>query len=70
VINRQQRDKHEPMYLAPHIALLVIVTCGIGYVMALAGVQKSALEWRRRHRTCPSCGRAIRARVCDVCTSD
>jgi hypothetical protein len=55
------------MNLDPHIALLGILTCGVGYVMALAGVQKSALEWRRRNRTCPSCGRAIADRVCDSC---
>jgi hypothetical protein len=52
------------MELDPHIALLAVVTMGIGYVMALAGVHKSALEWRRRDRICPSCGRAIKARVC------
>jgi hypothetical protein len=57
------------MHLDPHIALFVILTCGIGYVMALAGVHKSALEWRRRNRICPSCGRAIRARVCETCSS-
>jgi hypothetical protein len=57
------------MHLEPHIALLVIVTCGVGYVMAIAGVQKSALEWRRRQRVCPSCGRAITSRVCETCTS-
>jgi len=57
------------MHLDPQIALLAIVTCGVGYVMALAGVQKSALEWRRRQRICPSCGHAIRARVCESCTA-
>jgi len=56
------------MHLDPHIALFVVLTCGVGYLMALAGVQKSALEWRRR-RTCPSCGRALQARVCKSCTS-
>jgi NADH pyrophosphatase NudC (nudix superfamily) len=32
--------------------------------MAVAGVQKSALEWKRRKRTCPSCGRPIEGRTC------
>jgi len=32
--------------------------------MAIAGVQKNALEWKRRKRTCPSCGRAISGRTC------
>jgi hypothetical protein len=52
------------MYLHLNIATLAVVTTGIGYVMAVAGVHKGALEWRRRRRTCPSCGRAIEARVC------
>jgi hypothetical protein len=52
------------MTIDPHIALLAVVTLGVGYVMALAGVQKSALEWRRRRRVCPSCGRHIETRVC------
>jgi len=52
------------MELDPHIAIITIVTMGVGYVMALAGVHKSALEWRRRDRICPSCGRTIKARVC------
>jgi hypothetical protein len=52
------------MELDPHIAILAVVTMGVGYVMMLAGVHKSALEWRRRARTCPSCGRTIQARVC------
>jgi hypothetical protein len=51
------------------IALLAALTLGIGYVMALAGVQKSALEWRRRRRTCPSCGREIVARTCRCASS-
>jgi NADH pyrophosphatase NudC (nudix superfamily) len=52
------------MELDPNIAFFAIVTMGVGYAMALAGVHKSALEWRRRDRICPSCGHAIKARVC------
>jgi hypothetical protein len=52
------------MEFDPHIAVFAVVTMGVGYVMALAGVHKSALEWRSKGRTCPSCGRAIKARVC------
>ncbi len=52
------------MALNHHLALIGIVTCGVGYFMALAGIHKSALEWRRRRRRCPSCGREIVARVC------
>ena len=52
------------MELDPQIALFAVVTMGVGYLMAIAGVHKSALEWRRRGRTCPSCGRTIHSRVC------
>lgn len=50
-----------------HIAMLVIVTLGIGWVMTSAGLQKSALEWRQRRRVCPSCGHQMHARVCPHC---
>jgi hypothetical protein len=33
--------------------------------MATAGVQKSALEWKRRRRICPSCGHEAAACICD-----
>ena len=55
------------MHLDPNIASLAVITCGIGYLMTLAGLGKSALELRRRSRTCPSCGRHIQARVCRAC---
>ena len=53
----------------PHIALLGMTTLVVGYLMAAAGIQKSALEWRRRRRTCPSCGRHIEARICAGCSA-
>jgi hypothetical protein len=47
----------------------VFVACsGAAFLMALAGVQKNALEWRRKKRSCPSCGRRIEARVCARCS--
>jgi NADH pyrophosphatase NudC (nudix superfamily) len=52
------------MELDPNIATVAIVTMAVGYLMALAGIHKSALEWRRRQRICPSCGRPIVARAC------
>jgi formate dehydrogenase maturation protein FdhE len=52
-----------------HTALLVILTLAIGWMMMQAGMQKSALERKRRRRICPSCGREMRARVCATCTS-
>jgi hypothetical protein len=57
------------MQLQSHIALLGVVTCGIGYLMTVAGLSKNALELKRRQRVCPSCGRAIQSRVCRACTS-
>jgi hypothetical protein len=50
--------------LDPHVITLAVATLGAGWLMALAGLQKSALEWRKRKRVCPSCGRQIRDRVC------
>jgi hypothetical protein len=57
------------MHVHTNIALVATVTCGIGYLMTVAGLGKGALERRRRQRVCPSCGRQIQARVCGACTS-
>jgi hypothetical protein len=48
---------------------IAIATLGAGWLMTLAGLQKSALEWRKRRRVCPSCGREIHARVCAACAA-
>jgi len=55
------------MTFAPHLATLVIATLAIGWLMTIAGLQKSALELKRRRRICPSCGRRIDARTCSTC---
>ena len=55
------------MELDPNIAILAAVSWAVGYLMTVAGVGKSALEWKRRRRVCPSCGRLIDARVCRAC---
>jgi hypothetical protein len=52
------------MAIDPHIVVLGIVTIVVGYFMLLAGVDKSALEWKRRRRTCPSCGRDVQRGIC------
>jgi hypothetical protein len=57
------------MTLHMNIAMIVMVTLLAGWLMTIAGVQKSALEWRRRRRICPSCGREIRARCCSTCNA-
>jgi len=43
--------------LDPHTALTAVLAMGVGYVMLYAGVTKNALEWKRKRRVCPSCGR-------------
>ncbi len=52
------------MTVDPHVLVLAVATCGAGWLMTQAGVQKSALEWKRRRRTCPSCGRVLRGARC------
>jgi hypothetical protein len=42
--------------LDPQMALMFVVTSGVGYLMVMSGVSKSMLDWKRR-RSCPSCGR-------------
>jgi hypothetical protein len=55
--------------LTPQLLGMLVATSGVGFLMAMAGLQKHALEWRRRDRSCPACGRRIEARVCAHCTS-
>ena len=50
--------------VTPQLAALVATTSGVALMMLVAGVQKNALEWRRRRRSCPSCGRHIHGRTC------
>jgi hypothetical protein len=46
------------------LATLLVCTTGVGFLMLFTGVKKNALEWRRRRRVCPSCGRVITGRTC------
>jgi NADH pyrophosphatase NudC (nudix superfamily) len=48
----------------PHLMILLVSTAGVGVLMSFAGLQKSALEWKRRRRICPSCGHELRRRHC------
>jgi hypothetical protein len=52
--------------LAPQLVVLIASTTGIGYLMVYSGVGKNALEWKRRRRICPSCGREIHGRTCNA----
>jgi formate dehydrogenase maturation protein FdhE len=55
------------MPLDPHVLIICAVTLAVGWLMAVAGLQKSALELKRRRRICPSCGKQISSRVCTTC---
>ncbi len=56
------------MELDPNIAVLAVLTAG--YLMVVAGVHKSLLEWRRSGRFCPSCGRILETQVCSFCAGN
>ena len=53
--------------LDPHVMSLAVATLGVGWLMAYAGLSKSALELKQRRRICPSCGKHMRAQVCSSC---
>ena len=57
------------MQIDPHLAIAAVTTLGAAWLMTVAGLQKNALERRRRRRVCPSCGREIQARVCASCAA-
>jgi hypothetical protein len=52
------------MVLDPHVAAILAGTSIAGLLMAFSGIQKSALEWKRRRRICPSCGREAKTCLC------
>jgi NADH pyrophosphatase NudC (nudix superfamily) len=51
------------MSFDPHMAVLLSTTAA-GLLMSIAGLRKNGLEWRRRRRICPSCGRELRSSAC------
>jgi NADH pyrophosphatase NudC (nudix superfamily) len=51
--------------MTPQTVLLLASTTGVGFLMVVAGLEKRALEWRRRRRICPGCGRRIPGRICN-----
>ena len=52
--------------ITPEMALLMVSTTAVGYLMVSAGLQKKALEWKQRRRECASCGRPLpRESVCN-----
>ena len=51
--------------ITPDLAVLLVSTMGAGYLMVSAGLQKKALEWKQRRRTCAGCGKYLHGRsVC------
>ncbi len=51
--------------ITPEMAFLMVSTMGVGYLMVSAGLQKRALEWKQRRRTCAGCGKTLPGhRVC------
>jgi hypothetical protein len=55
--------------MTPETALLLASTMGVGYLMLSAGLQKKALEWKHRRRTCAGCGKHLRDRNVCSCAS-
>jgi hypothetical protein len=53
--------------LDPHTMTLAVTTLGVGWLMANAGLSKSALELKNRRRICPSCGKHIQKTACSSC---
>jgi hypothetical protein len=54
--------------MTPHTATLLVSISLAGYLMLTAGIQKKALEWRRRRRICAVCGKPIHGRAVCGCT--
>ena len=52
------------MTLTPQVAMLFAVSTAVGFLMILSGIHKKALDWTRRGRLCPSCGRSLRDCSC------
>ena len=44
--------------LSPQLSLLFAICTAAGGLMAMSGISKSLLEWRKP-RACPGCGRPI-----------
>jgi hypothetical protein len=55
--------------ITPQVALLLGSTMAAGWLMLTAGVEKKALEWRRRRRTCAGCGKHLPGHSICSCAS-
>jgi hypothetical protein len=54
--------------ISTQLALEVSVTCAAGFLMIVSGLQKRLLE-RPTFGICPTCGRRLHRRRCDVCSN-
>jgi hypothetical protein len=50
------------MQFDPQLAGLIASSFAVAFLMAFAGVQRRALEWKQRRQICPSCGRDLRSK--------
>jgi hypothetical protein len=55
--------------LTPQLAMLAVITTGIGFVMIRLGLGQGQLRLRRAERRCPACGRLVHGRICPNCAS-
>jgi hypothetical protein len=55
--------------MTPETTLLLASTTGVGFLMLTAGIQKKALEWKNRRRTCAGCGKHLPDRRVCRCAS-
>jgi hypothetical protein len=55
--------------LTPQLAMLAVITTGIGFVMMRMGLGQGLLRLRRVNRRCPACGRLVQGRSCSHCAS-
>jgi hypothetical protein len=53
--------------MTPQTTMLLASISLAGYLMLTTGIQKKALEWRRRRRVCAVCGKPIRGRTVCGC---
>lgn len=44
--------------------LIVVLVGAVIYMMTMVGIKKSALEWKRSNRPCPSCGHSTHDCTC------
>jgi hypothetical protein len=54
---RAERTGRNPLSMATHPELTIVLTLAAAWLMTRAGLAKNALELKRRRFICPSCGK-------------